>query len=382
MRAIRPTVPVILVLLSLFAIQGFAVQFNGGHTLLYTQKAQLLSPGELNLVMHMRAYSKVISDGDFTMYNGTGALTGHFGFSRYLEVGLTMITYQDLNLSKKVINNQLYEEQIPDDMILRMKFGGWGLPVGSWMLRTAVDLDYRLRTALVRDDVYLEPYSSDALEFGANLLFSVYTNAFYPDESQQVHFNIGYLNHNDAGLGSGVLSSGQELLLSLGYVYPTLKFDFHGELHGAFFMEDPPLSVFSREDYFYVTPGVTYKPFYGFNIRFGIEWELLNEEDTTVDRIIPVGYPKNYPPWRVTGNLVLWPTTAFFSQPTFARISEESKRRERLLEKAGIDRRALFEWVTDEDFGTEYIDLELEKIKRERKKAEEELQKLKEELGR
>ena len=381
MRVLKFSAFVILALLCANFNQGFATQFGGGHTLVYTQKAQLLSPGELNLILHMRAYSKVIQSGDYTLYDGTGAISANFGFSRAFELGVTVLAYQDLNLSQKVINGVRYQEQIPDDVILHTKFGGWGFPVKSSMIRMAFDVNYRIRSALVREDVYLEPYSSDAMEYGINMLLSLYTNAFYPDENQQVHLNLGYLNHNDAGLGRGLFNSAQELLYSVGYVYPTLRFDFFGELHGTHFIELPPPEVYSREDYLYISPGVTYKPFYGFHVQFAMEWLLLNETNTTVGRITPPDYPANYPPWRVSGNLILSPTTAFFSQPTFARVTEESKRRERLLEQAGIDRRALFEWVTDEDFGKEYIDLELEKIRQERQKAEEELNKLKEELG-
>jgi hypothetical protein len=381
MRVLKFSAFTILALLCAGVSQGFATQFGGGYSLVYTQKAQLLSPGELRLTLHTRAYSKVIQSRDFTLYDGTGALSANFGFSRAVELGLTVLAYQDLNLSQKVINGVRYQEQIPDDVILHAKFGGWGFPVKSSAIRLAFDLNYRLRTALVREDVYLEPYSSDALEFGLNALVSLYTNAFYPDEYQQVHLNIGYLNHNDAGLGRGLFNSGQEFLYSVGYVYPTLRFDVFGELHGSHFMELPPPQVFSREDYMYVSPGMTYKPFYGFHIQFAMEWLILNEKNTTVGQVIPPDYPANYPPWRISGNLILSPTTSFFRQPTFARVTEESRRRERLLEQAGVDRRALFEWVTDEDFGKEYIDLELEKIRQERQKAEEELNKLKEELG-
>jgi len=379
MRALR-NVLVVFAVVCIVAVQGYATQFNGGYSLIYTEKAQLLAPGELSLVLHSRAYAKVINSANFTLYDGTGAISANFGFSRVLELGITVLAYQDLNLSQRIINGQPYREQIPDDMILRTKFGGWGVPLKSSMLRFGFDLNYRLRTGQV-DDVYLEPYSSNAMELGVNGIFSLFTDAFYPDEAHQVHLNIGYLNHNDAGFGRGLFSSSQELLYSVGYVYPTLKIDLHGEFYGTHFMERPPTDVFSREDYLYVAPGVTYKPFYGFNIQFATEWLLLNAKNTTVGRVIPPDYPGNYPPWRISGNLVLYPSTAFFSEPTFARVTEESRRRERLLEQSGLDRRALFEWVTDEDFGTEYIDLELEKIRQEREKAEQELERLKKELG-
>ncbi len=382
MRAFKSIVPAIILLLGVLILQGYATQLNGGHTLVYTQKAQLLDPGELNLVLHARGYAKQIADAGYTMFDGTGAFSGHFGFSRVLEFGVTMILYQDLNLSQEEINDKIYAEQIPDDIILRMKFGGWGISTSSsTVLRATIGLDYRLRTALVRNDVYLEPYSSDGLEFGFNVMLSFFSNAFYPDESHQVHFNLGYLNHNDSGIGKGLFTSAQELTYSLAYVYPTLLFDLHVEIHGSNFMEDPPIDVFSREDYLYFSPGITYKPFYGFGFQLAVDLLIVDKENTTEGFMIPAGYPGNYPPWRIAGNIVLSPTTTFFAQPTFAKVSEESKYRERLLEKAGIDRRALFEWVTDEDFGTEYIDLELEKIRQKRKEAEEELEKLKEELG-
>lgn len=390
MRSTRPVVLVAAVLLFAFTLQGFSAQLTGGYGLFYTQKAQLLSPGELCLVLHSRGYFKVIpkvgttgglSVGGFTLYDATGAISSNFGFSRYFEFGLTGILYQDLNLSQQFINNRLYQEQIPDDFILRLKFGGWGIPIKSSMLRLAYDLDYRLRTALIRQDVYLEPYSSANMEFGINMLWSYYLNAYYPDESQQVHLNLGYLNHNDSGLGNGLFNSGQELLYSIGYVYPTLMLDLHAELTGSHFIEPAPDSAFSREDFLYVVPGITYKPFLGFNIRFALEWELLNKPNTTVGRIIPAHYPANYAPWRVSTNFVVFPTTAFFRQSTFSRMSQQTRYHERLMERSGMDRQSLFRWVTDEDLGKEYIDLELEKIRQERMRAEQELEKLKQELG-
>ena len=390
MRSPRPVALIAVAIICVFVIQGFGVQFTGGYGLIYTQKAQLLTPGELCLVVHSRGYFKVIpelstsgglSREGFTLFDASGAISSNFGFSRHMEFGLTMLLYQDLNLSQQYVNNRLYKEQIPDDVILRMKFGGWDVPLKSSVLKFAIDLDYRLRTALIRDAVYLEPYSSDALEFGSNILVSYYTDAFYPDESHQIHLNLGYLNHNDSGLGNGLFNSGQEFLYSFGYVYPTLMIDLHAELSGSHFIEPTLERVFSREDYLYVVPGITYKPFFGFNIQFAMEWEILNKKDTTVGRVIPPHYPANYPPWRISTNFVIFPTTAFFSQPTFARVSREAKYRERLMDRAGMDRQSLFRWVTDEDLGKEYIDLELEKIRQERKRAEQELEKLKQQLG-
>jgi hypothetical protein len=391
MRSPRPIAFTAVAVFCVFILQGLSAQLTGGYGLLYTQKAQLLAPGELCLTIHSRGYFKVIpkhttsggaSRAGFTLYDATGAVSNNFGFSRHLEFGLTAILYQDLNLSQEMVGNKLYQEQIPDDFILRMKFGGWEVPIKASMLQFAIDLDYRLRTAYIHDiDTYLEPYSSSAMEPGINFLFSYYLNSFYPDESHQVHLNLGYLNHNDSGIGNGLFNSGQEFLYSVGYVYPTLLLDIHGELHGTHFIEPAPETAFSREDYLYVTPGITYKPFFGFNIQFAIEWELLNKKNTTIDRVIPPNYPANYAPWRVNTNFIIYPTTTFFSRPTFAKVSKEAKYRERLMERAGMDRQSLFRWVTDEDLGKEYIDLELEKIRQERKRAEQELEKLKQELG-
>ena len=97
MRAFKSIVPVTMLMLSVLIVQGYATQFNGGHTLVYTQKAQLLDPGELNLVLHMRGYAKRIADAGYIMFDGTGAVSAHFGFSKLMELGVTMILYQDLS---------------------------------------------------------------------------------------------------------------------------------------------------------------------------------------------------------------------------------------------------------------------------------------------
>ncbi len=359
----------IIVILGLFCVSQpvQATQMAGGYGLTIVQFPTLLPPGALNLKLHSRAFVKTLDQ--FTLSNGTGAISFNFGFSKHLEIGFTQILYQDLNLSA-LKPDQL--EQIPDDTYLRVKVGNIPFTVGNAYFKFGLLNQLRYRTGVV-DNIYLEPYVSHGIEWEIDALVSYYSNPMYEENAPSVHFNLGYLNHNDAGYGQSPFKAAQEVVYGIAYVYPTRHFDFSIEQYGAFFTRYPDESAYSRENNLWITPGIRYKMFYGLNFSLGFDVLLWQEDDKTVPEL-PDDLP-NYPAWRLNGVISFSPSTAFYRQPTFSQASDPKNVRKLLR-----DRKSLFEWVVDDQEGLEYIDIELEKIKEERKKAEEELEKLKQEL--
>ncbi|MCX6640223.1 MAG: hypothetical protein NTW14_07035 [bacterium] len=373
---------VILGVLTLaIAIPAAATQFSGGKGLTSVQFPSLLPPGALNVKLHGRFYATSIPGipgrPGYTLSDASGAISFNFGFTRHVEVGLTQILYQDLNFSR-LINPQ--QDQIPDDTYLRLKVGNYPFTLGNAYFKFGLMGQARIRTGL-DDNIYLEPYVSHGLGSEIDVLLSYYVNPLYEENAPALHLNMGYLNHNDSPAGQGFLRASQEFTYGLAFVYPLKLVDFFLENHGSFFTKQPPLNAWSRENYIFATPGLTYKMFYGLNVTLAADFLLLKAKDTTVApnrKNIPTDlsdYP-NYPSWR--GNLIvsLNPSTLFNRQPTFSKVEDPKTTRKLLRE-----RKSLFEWVVDNQQGLEYIDVELEKIKAERKKAEQDLEKLKQEVG-
>ena len=290
-------------------------------------------------------------------------------YLKHLEIGFTQILYQDLNDSA-IDPDHL--EQIPDDTYLRVKIGNIPFTVGNAYFKFGVLNQLRYRTGVV-DNIYLEPYVGDGIEWEIDLLLSYFSNPLYEENAPALHFNVGYLNHNDAGIGNSPFKAAQELIYGVAYVYPIRLFDFYLESSGYFFTNYPEEWAYSRESSIWLTPGLRYKMFYGLNFLLGVDVLVWEEDDKTFPAL-PDEYP-NYPEWRVNGSISFSPSTSFFRQPTFSQAGDPKN-----LRKLLRDRKSLFEWVVDEQEGLEYIDIELEKIKAERKKAEQDLEKLKKEL--
>ncbi|TKJ42310.1 hypothetical protein CEE37_01120 [candidate division LCP-89 bacterium B3_LCP] len=358
----------VLAILLISTLPAGATQFSGGKGLTMVQFPTLLPPGALNIKLHTRAFAKSLNN--YTLSNGTGAVSFNFGFTKHVELGLTQILYQDLNLSARNPNNL---EQIPDDTYIRVKVGNFPFTIGNNYFKFGILNQLRYRTGIV-DNIYLEPYVSSGIEWEMDIMISYFSNPLYEENALAVHFNLGYLNHNDAGIDTSMFKASQELIYGLACVYPTRMFDFYLENSGSFFTNYPKEFIYSRENSIWMTPGLRYKMFYGVSLTLAADI-LLYQEDERSTPVLPGELP-NYPSWRMNGVISFNPSTTFYKQPTFSTVDDPKTLRKMLRE-----RKSLFEWVVDEQEGLEYIDLELEKIKAERKKAEEELEQLKQELG-
>jgi len=207
-------------------------------------------------------------------------------------------------------------------------------------------------------------------------------NPFYPKESPSFHLNLGYCNLNDAPT---LTESGQVLPLSIAYVNSKLKKEYSVELNGRFFLKKTPvIGAYSQENFLYLSPGFKYNFFLGLSVGAALDVLLYAGDENTSNyysNVMELGDYPTYAAWRINLKLDYTPSTAFYEIPTFSEVSQESVTKESMRARRVLtDKKSLFEWVVDEDKGAEYIDLELEKIRNERKRAEAELEQLKKEI--
>ncbi|MBM3328872.1 MAG: hypothetical protein FJY67_05270 [Calditrichaeota bacterium] len=357
----------------------FAGQFYGGKGLLHTNSALVLPPGALDMSLYMRGFLWIKASDNYVT-NGTSALATAFGFSRHLELGFTQVLYQDLNGTKRPAADKNKTVVIPGNTFVRFKWGGY--PIGGnlyWGIMPAL----RYRVALYQD-VQFEPYEGIGIEAELSGLLSYYMKPLYPDEAPSFHLNLGYLNHND-GTNPGNASQGVNYLVSA--IFPRPRFDYGVELYGSNFLKRPPLTTLGREDWAYMTPFVRYKLFKGMHFTMGLDVLLIGGEETSRPR---AHNDLNYATWRISGKMNFVPSTSFYAAPTFVKADQPGgtgKERRSYSSSTGggptptFSRQELFRWgIEERGLDAQSIDLDLEKIRQERKRAEEELQQLKQKL--
>lgn len=348
--------------------------FNGGLGLIYVQSAWTVEPGFLSIGSHSRFFGKNANYVDrtpLTVWDVSGRLNFNYGLGKHVEVSATPVIYQDTNLSGDKVSS-------PDDLFLAAKFGSFAATGSSVSYGLLASARFPLGKA---SNVPFEPYSSSNVGWGVTGLMSYSMDPLYPTDATNIHFNLGYWNHND--VGAGLVENGtigtlptkmtQELKYGFGVKVPKNSIDFSFEIYGNAFLQAPPTSAYSRESYLYLTPAVYYSPMNWVTLNAGIDIRLFNSKDKTLYaddgsgavRTLPNEQP-NYPGWRLVFG------TSFNILPTSSyRLSE----RDLLMQKAQ-SRRELFEQIIREQNETESAEAELERIRAERIRAEKELERL------
>jgi len=363
----------LLLVLLLVPYISEASQFLGGVGLFYTTSARTYVPGQLSFSMYTRTHAKPISGiREFT--SNTGVLCVNYGSTNHLELGLSQIIYQDVNFD---LQRDGSTSMVPGYTQVILKMANYRMKMGQNFLF------FGGKASVTKPGKYynsfMEPYFDAGIAAQIEFICSYYLNPYYPEESPAFHLNLGYAHFNDA---EELMNSGQAIPLSLGYVKSNIKYDYSLELSGRFFISDPYDAVYSRENYLYITPGYKYKLYMGVHISAAFDILVMSGDETTVNTYAPFDAEySQYPDWRFNLKIDYTPSTAFYQIPTFEKVSKESVTKQTLRARRVItDKKSLFEWVVDENKGAEYIDLELEKIREERKRAEAELEKLKKEL--
>lgn len=346
-----------------------AMGVNGSRGSKHVVSAWNLNKGDLTFYTHTSFFGTVghSSDDAVTYWdiNGGGAL--NFGITDHIESELNLFLYQDNHQGDPGYN-------MPDDLYLKLKFGSYGLQGSA--VRYGMQLAFRVPMA-EKHNILFEPYSAGTFEIGALGLFSYAFDALYPEDGLNLNCNLGYVNHNDAGEiltpniadTIQVANMSQELIYAFSVNMPSGKFDFGLEMWGNIWLQQPPITAFSRENYLYLTPMVIYHPnrWLAFEVTGDmILSDKLNDETTASFVSKPPSDVPNYANWRLNMGLrwTILPRSAY-------KVSEK----EVLMRKAQ-GRRELFEKIIREQRETESAEEELERIKIERRKAERELDRL------
>jgi len=368
---------------------GAATQFLGGNGLFHTWTARTLEPGQLGVNWHSRMWSGSTAEGSISNVSQAVALS--FGFSPHVELEITPMIYQDLNFSSR----DFITYNAPDDVYLRMRFGNYQMRVADQPLSWALMGSVRTNSSKF-SNVYLEPYNTTSNELSLGGAISWYANPLYPSEGASVHFNLGWTDHNDGGASALNIFSDvtNDLEYSLAYRNPGLRWELFAELYGNKFLKRPPVTAYTRADALWIQPGVSYRLFQGMSVTAGLDVRLMESGPELVilnGAALPAGvraeqarksedYPEYYPDWRFALKVAFTPSTAFRHVDTFSEVKPESQKDYEMREKIGVTEREMIDWLGAEDQSAEFLDLELEKIRAERRNAEKELERLREKL--
>lgn len=355
---------VLVLFIAIMAPQGHAIGINGGNGLTYVKSAWNLKPGYLTLYGRTRFFGKVSTQTQptaATYWDVQGALSFNYGITDHIELAIAPVMYQDTHRGRTGYN-------IPDDLFLGLKLGSYNLKGTS--LTYAISLDTRFPTAKYHN-LPFEPYSAGTIEWGFTGMLTYARDPLYPDDNLNIHANFGYINHNDVGKkllprsNVSVTNMSQQFIYGIGMKIPSSEFDFSIELYGNKFLQRPPQTAYSLEDYLYLSPGISYHAYRWMTLSFSTDLRITEDINNS---LVPPPAPDlpNYPSWRINLglSLTLLPTSVY-------RLSDKD-----ILIRKAESRRELFEQIIKEQRETESAEEELERIKEERRKAERELERL------
>jgi len=348
-------------------------QVNGGRGPVHVRSAWSLDAGYFTVYTHTQVYGKVSNvshNADpLTYWNFQNSLSFNYGLSRTLELSVVPILYQD-------VSNDDKKRNFLDDFYFFLKLGSLGAK-GSNM-NYGLELGARLPKKASRNVIF-EPYATNKFAFGATGIVSYVRDPLYPEDGFNLHFNVGYWNHNDVGERLTafdatidtvrVAEMTRELRYGMAFAIPFERVDLRLELFGSSFLHEPPITAYSRESVAYLSPGIVYKPYRWMSLDFSVDLRVSDDADRTsyaANSVALVPGLPNYPDWRLNVGLKL----TLLPRSLYS-VSERD-----VLMKKAESRRELFEQIIKERRETESAEAELEAIKEERRKAEQELARL------
>ncbi|MBN1481335.1 hypothetical protein EH223_03080 [candidate division KSB1 bacterium] len=202
--------------------------------------------------------SKNRQESEVIVWDSQLSATLYWGMTHHWQLGFTPILSQ-----KHHLEDPPQDSDSPGDMLLHVKFGSVGPRKAPF--RLAVQFDVRLPVA-EHHNIPLHPYSADALGYGAMGLLSL-ARPSQPDYGFAWHLNAGWFTHNDKGLTISnkendpvtVQSPTQEMLFGSQARLKGKKLGLFAEVYGCYFLQEPPETAYTRENYVYFTPGIIYQ---------------------------------------------------------------------------------------------------------------------------
>jgi hypothetical protein len=346
-------------------LRSYGTTAFGGNGLFYTQSARIIPKGYLEFFGGTRYYGKIATSGKdaYTLWNVQCFTSFNYGAGKHIELALSSIIYQDTNRGEKESVN------IPDDIFLTLKVGSFNSMESPFVFGGMLGVRF---PAARRHNIIYENYSAGGFEVNLSGLMSYYSNVSFPKEGWSLHTNLGYLNHNDVGKkltdnddDPVPKSMSSEILFNTGLFYPTGIFNFSLELCARHFLVRPPETAYSREFVSYLTLGVYYNPYRWMTFEISFDFQLFSGEDLSDYENSSLWSPPedfpNYPTWRGMLGVKL----AILPVSRYTKDSEIT-----------IDRRTILQKMMKEQQDTDNAQIELLRIRSERKRVEEELERL------
>lgn len=383
----------ILFLILVLNLELFCDQFFSGEAFFNNYSAMTLPMGYVQLSTHGRIFREADVWGEgVQLVDASGIFGINFGYSNNLEFGVNTIFYQDLNRNvQEAADTDLVDNNIPDATYLRLKYRGDGMEIGDYLGILAMASSFKISSKKTNSNgIALEPYTSEDMQFNITGVFSVFFDPLYLNEEQSLHFNLGYILHNDSenhNAFKGFSEGASELTYGVAYSYPTSYVNLNIEAYGNLFLTtlDSALeaSHYSTESYLYITPSIKYKAYAGLNFDVGVDILAVAGAENYSKAEAGKSFTDNenlpyYPSWRMLLRANYTPSTPYVDIPSF---SSSTGVKARVANSRQVrNRKELFEWLIEEPDRVEYIDMKLDKLRTERKQIEEDIEKLREEM--
>ena len=376
MKNFSQIILIIVVFINISLVRAGSEQGNRGP--LYLSTAWNLAKGDLTFQGNSRFYfnNKTFiyansPSTSVTFWDIQGGLNLNYGLGKHYQLGISQILYQDNHKAGRGYN-------FPDDLFLKAKIASFPNKPGP--IEFGAALTTRLPLARYHN-VQLEPYSAGRIEFGILGLLSYSKDQLSPEDGINAHLNLGIIDHNDNGKNftdSNISyvnqGSSREIYGGMAVIYPMTKFDFSVEMYGNYNITKPPPAAFSRHNFLYITPGITYNAFYWLSVACGFDFRLTKNQSSK-SNLIPLATANvlpTYPTWRV--NLSV-------------RINLASKLKGRFAQKENLQlsapdnkKKDVYQEISEERKQIENAEEELQKIRDERKKMDEILDRLRKAL--
>jgi hypothetical protein len=241
-----------------------------------------------------------------TYWDIQNSLSLFYGLHEHVDLSLQQIIYQDNHKPGTGYN-------LPDDLFLRARLAGFGNPELPW--RYGGQIELRLPVADYHN-LPLEPYAADRAGMGVSFLASHLASPDNPGRGRTLNANLGFFFHNDRGL---VLTTAEEDTLSAAhnsseFIYGLSvtqilgRFDLQAELYGRAFMRKPAATAYTRENYLYFTPAISYMLPSTIQLQLAADVRLSGNVDDTDylnGNALPWKSLPNVPEWRLTAALTV-----------------------------------------------------------------------------
>lgn len=373
----------VIIFVSLFFLGNVYAQLtNANMELMQTQTGSTMDPGQLRVFTDMNFFTKA---GDFIGSNKpldfeqvnywlvAGNAIFAYGISEHWDAALGLRVYQDTH-SKNEYN-------LPGDLFLTVRSGNYAFGRNHFK----AGILGSMRMPIGKDHNYpFAEYASGSYEYGLLGAVSFYLDPYLPHRAFNMHFNMGFWNHNENGSVLYTYSNGTELKatnsskdfrMALAGVIPTEMFDFRLEMSGILYITPPDNFVYSAEEWAFISPSIRYRAMDWLTMDIGVDFRVSPEDRQQTTASIPdpstrLDLPKNYPAWKMHLGL-----SAALNLSGKGKTVGSDYVREEAKEKV-----ELFESVLDEKEKAKEVQQELENLRKVRKEAEKEIEELRKEL--